>query len=87
VTSGEPYRHAFRQPCTSEQYPGLPLEDYLLHLMEEDAAAATEGISTPSKQQSTREEAVRRMVEFGEKHRLSLGEPVTRSLLHEGHRY
>jgi len=30
-------------------------------------------------------EAVRRMQEFGEKHRLSLGEPITRKLLHEGH--
>jgi hypothetical protein len=29
---------------------------------------------------------VRRMLEFGEKHRLTLGEPITRSLLHEGHR-
>jgi hypothetical protein len=27
------------------------------------------------------------MLEFGEKHQLSLGEPVTRKLLHEGHRY
>lgn len=30
-----------------------------------------------------RREAVRRMKEFGDKHRLSLGEPVTRELLHE----
>jgi Arc/MetJ-type ribon-helix-helix transcriptional regulator len=34
-----------------------------------------------------RSEAVRRMQEFGEKYRLSLGEPITRKLLHEGHRY
>jgi Arc/MetJ-type ribon-helix-helix transcriptional regulator len=33
-----------------------------------------------------REEAVRRMEEFGETYHLSLGEPVTRKLLHEGHR-
>ncbi|HEV1283743.1 MAG TPA: hypothetical protein VNU44_00465 [Bryobacteraceae bacterium] len=33
-----------------------------------------------------RREAVRRMIEFGERRRLSLGEPVTRQLLHEGHR-
>ena len=33
-----------------------------------------------------REEAVRRMLEFGEKYRLSLGEPVTHRFLHEGHR-
>jgi hypothetical protein len=35
----------------------------------------------------SRQEAVRRMQEFGEKYRLTLGEPVTRDLLHEGHRY
>ena len=34
----------------------------------------------------SREEAVRRMLEFGEEHQLSLGEPITRRLLHEGHR-
>jgi Arc/MetJ-type ribon-helix-helix transcriptional regulator len=33
-----------------------------------------------------RSEAVRRMQEFGEQHRLSLGEPITRNLLHEGYR-
>jgi len=33
-----------------------------------------------------RREAVRRMIEFGERHKLSLGEPATRQLLHEGHR-
>jgi hypothetical protein len=31
-------------------------------------------------------DAVRRMQEFGEKYQLSLGEPITRKLLHEGHR-
>jgi putative addiction module CopG family antidote len=31
-------------------------------------------------------EAVRRMLEFGETRGLSLGEPVTREFLHEGHR-
>lgn len=33
-----------------------------------------------------RAEAVRRMLAFGDKHRLSLGEPITRALLHEGRR-
>lgn len=33
-----------------------------------------------------RREAVRRMIEFGERRKLSLGEPVARQLLHEGHR-
>jgi hypothetical protein len=36
---------------------------------------------------SAREEAVRRMQEFGDKYRLGLGERITRNLLHEGHRY
>ena len=36
---------------------------------------------------SSRQEAVRRMQEFREKYRLSLGESITRDLLHEGHRY
>jgi len=27
------------------------------------------------------------MREFGEKYRLNLGEPVTRKLIHEGHRF
>jgi hypothetical protein len=36
---------------------------------------------------SARQEAVRRMQEFGDKYRLSLGERITRDLLHEGHRY
>lgn len=35
----------------------------------------------------SRQAAVRRMEEFGEKYHLSLGEPITRKLLHEGHRY
>lgn len=34
-----------------------------------------------------RQEAIRRMEAFGDKYRLSLGEPITRKLLHEGHRY
>jgi hypothetical protein len=36
---------------------------------------------------STRQEAVRRMQEFGDEYRLSIGEPITRQLLHEGHRF
>jgi Arc/MetJ-type ribon-helix-helix transcriptional regulator len=35
---------------------------------------------------SSRADAVRRMQEFGDTYRLSLGEPITRTLLHEGHR-
>jgi hypothetical protein len=68
------------------QASGMALEEYLLSLAEEAALQAT-----PSKTTLTgrvaREEAVRRMLEFGEKYHLSLGEPITRKLLHEGHRF
>jgi hypothetical protein len=36
---------------------------------------------------AARQDAVQRMLEFGDKHRLGLGERITRDLLHEGHRY
>jgi hypothetical protein len=42
---------------------------------------------TPAAGYTARREAVRRMQEFGDRHRLSLGEPVTRDLIHEGHRH
>jgi hypothetical protein len=60
----------------------LPAE-YLLSVVEEAVLPAHEGNHAA---QSSRQEAVRRMLELGEKHHLSLGEPVTRELLHEGHR-
>lgn len=37
--------------------------------------------------ESSRLAAVRRMEEFAEEFHLSLGEPITRKLFHEGHRY
>lgn len=61
---------------------GMPLESYLLSLAEEAALQAP-----PAAAKLSREEAVRRMLEFGEKHHLTLGEPITRKFLHEGHRY
>jgi len=65
------------------QASGMALEDYILLLTEQAALQNTE--SGPA--QTAREEAVRRMLEFGEKHHLTLDEPITRELLHEGHRY
>ena len=59
----------------------MELEEYLLSLVE-SAAQATDSVAT-----SARENAVRRMLEFGEKYHLSLGEPITRKLLREGHRF
>jgi Arc/MetJ-type ribon-helix-helix transcriptional regulator len=37
-------------------------------------------------ERSSRADAVRRMEEFGEMHKLDLGERISRKLLHEGHR-
>ena len=64
---------------------GMVLEDYLLTVVEEAAFAAKD--EKPSPEIVGRAEAVRRMLEFGERHRLSLGEPVSRALLHEEHRF
>jgi len=68
------------------QASGMALEQYLLSLAEEAALQAN-----PSKTSLTgpgaRAEAVRRMLEFGRKHHLSFGEPITRKFLHEGHRF
>lgn len=64
---------------------GIGLEEYLLTVVEGAALPAAVPLA-PSVGQD-REEAVRRMLEFGEKHRLSLGEPVSRAHLHEGHRF
>ena len=64
---------------------GMPLEQYLLSLVE--SAARPTARNTVAAGHPARVEAVRRMVEFGEKHHLSLGEPITRKLVHEGHRF
>ena len=64
---------------------GMALEEYLLSLAEEAALQAVPGAAATA--QAAREEAARRMLEFGEKHHLTLGEPITRKLLYEGHRY
>ncbi len=37
--------------------------------------------------EGSRREAVQRMIEFGERYNLGLGEPATRKFLHEGHRF
>ena len=66
------------------QASGVALEEYILSIVEGTVVPPPH---TANPQQSARAEAVKRMLEFGEKHHLSLGEPVTRELLHEGHRY
>jgi Arc/MetJ-type ribon-helix-helix transcriptional regulator len=37
--------------------------------------------------ESSRRDAILRMEEFGKKYQLAMEEPITRNLLHEGHRY
>jgi hypothetical protein len=64
---------------------GMSVEQYVLLLVERSAGPAARNEADTG--QTARVEAVRRMVEFGEKHRLSLGEPITRKLLYEGHRF
>jgi hypothetical protein len=63
---------------------GMALEEYLLSLAEE---AALQAPAAGGSAQPAREEAVRRMLKFGKKYHLTLGEPITRTFLHEGHRY
>ena len=63
----------------------MALRDYLQSIVEREALP--KGPKTMTLDVESRNAAVRRMVEFGEKYRLSLGEPDTRGLLHEGHRY
>jgi hypothetical protein len=57
---------------------GMGLEEYLLCLAEKAAFQATPANTTPTGP-SAPEAAVRRMIEFGEKHHLSLGAQRPRS--------
>jgi hypothetical protein len=70
---------------------GSAVEAYAAALLEEAVhtpAPSDAGTNVSSiRPQDERREAVKRLLEFGEKYRLSLGEPITRQLLHEGHRY
>lgn len=67
------------------QERGMALQDYLQAIVEHDVLRLPG--NTPLSETTRRQEAVRRMLEFGDRNHLSLGEPVTRSLLHEGHRF
>ena len=64
---------------------GVSVEEYLLSVVESTTLPSGRMID-PTKQPA-REVAVRCMVEFGGKYHLNLGEPITRKLLHEGHRF
>lgn len=64
-------------------------EEVILDALRASASTPAEEVRTASgiTPEDERREAIKRLQEFGQKHRLSLGEPITRQLLHEGHRY
>jgi len=67
------------------QAKGMDLQEYLQAIVEQDALPSSR--QATASEPTRRQEAVRRMLEFGDKYRLNLGEPITRQLLHEGHRF
>jgi Arc/MetJ-type ribon-helix-helix transcriptional regulator len=58
----------------------------LVRSVDDFIESAIEALPHSANGTPSREEAVRRMQEFGDTYHLNLGEPVTRTLLHEGHR-
>ena len=65
------------------QAQGMGIEDYLLSLVSEFAGSHAK----PQQSPSAAEDAVRKMLEFGTRHQLSLDCTIDRGLLHEGHRF
>jgi hypothetical protein len=64
------------------QSNGVEVDEYVLSLLE---GAVRPPQSNPAA--NSRQEAVQRMVEFGDEQRLSSGAPITRRSLHEDHRF
>lgn len=60
---------------------GMALEEYLLWLAEDASGFHSQESDFSG---ATRENAVKRMLEFGDRYRLTLGELVSRKMLHEG---
>ena len=56
----------------------------LIRSVDEFIGTAIEALPHRAGEATSREEAVRRMQEFGDEYRLSLGEPVTRKLWYGG---
>jgi Arc/MetJ-type ribon-helix-helix transcriptional regulator len=59
----------------------------LIRSVNELIEAAIEALPRDAGGAASRTDAIRRMKEFGEMHKLKLGEPISRKLLHEGHHY
>jgi len=58
------------------------LQEFVQEIIEHEALPCS-----PESDLKPRQEAVRRMIEFREKHQLDLGAPITRAMLHEEHRF
>ena len=67
------------------QARGMGLQEYLHAIVEHEALLSRE--DPAGSEAERRQEAVCRMLEFGDRYRLSSGEPIRRELLHEGHRF
>jgi hypothetical protein len=63
---------------------GMDVEHYVQVLVEQEVLQSERKAVS---EQRNRQEAVRRMLEFGDKHNLNFGEPITRDSLHEDHRF
>jgi hypothetical protein len=63
------------------QANGIEVNEYVLSLLEGAVRSPQSNLAG-----NFRQESVQRMIDFGEKQRLSFGGPVTRALLHEDHR-
>src|SRR5205814_289917 len=64
------------------------IKDGVVSSVDEIIEIALTMLPKPKNQRkNSRQEAVRRMEEFGKKYHLSTGKPITRAILHEGHRY
>jgi hypothetical protein len=63
---------------------GMDVEHYLQALVEQEVLQSERKATSA---QCDRQEAVRRMLEFGVRRHLDFGEPITRDSLDEGHRF
>lgn len=62
------------------------IEAGLIRSVDEFVDMAIGALPSNRRQEASRADAIRRMEEFGETHKLSLGERISRRFLHGGHR-
>ena len=63
------------------------IEAGLIQSVDELIEAAIGALPRNTGEAPSRVDAIRRMKEFGEMHKLDLGERISRKILHEGHHY